>query len=226
MKFCYPELITESFGGHRWYHTPLGAFPSITTILGFTETDEKKASLKKWQDALGDKAKQISVAATTRGTNVHLLAERFLKGEQVDIPINGKPVSSADLKSFNALQIELKKIDSAWGQEVCLYSEDVELAGRCDCVGTYQGLPVIIDFKTAGRIKSHSDISNYKVQLAFYGMAHNEMFGTNIQNGIILMVSGDGFPQKFMVNLIDHYPELRTRSASFWAAAINKNIMN
>lgn len=225
MKFPYPELTTESFGGHRWYHTPEGAYPSITTILGFTETPEKKASLKRWQDALGvEKATQVSKAATDRGTNVHLLAERFLKGERVDAPIDGKPVPFADLESFNALRMELKKIDEVCGQEVCLYSKEVELAGRCDCIGTYKGLPVIIDFKTASRVKSHLDIGNYKVQLAFYGMAHNEMFGTNIQDGVILMVSGTGFPQKFMVKLADHHAELRTRAASFWSAALNKAV--
>lgn len=222
MKFPYPDLSTETYNGGRWYLTPHGAMPSITTILGFTETPEKKASLKRWQDSLGmEKAAQVSKTATDRGTNVHLLAERFLKGQQVDLPIDGKPVPFADLESFNALKMELKKIDEVWGQECALYSKEVELAGRCDCVGTYKGLPVIIDFKTASRIKNHSDIGNYKVQLAFYGLAHNEMFGTDIQDGIILMVSHTGFPQKFMVKLADHLPELRKRAASFWLAAVN-----
>ena len=222
MKFPYPDLTTQTYDGHRWYDTPHGFFPSITTILGFTETPEKKASLKRWQDALGAEAAVISKKATDRGTNVHLLAERYLKKQQVDLPIDGKPVPPADRQSFNALKMELNKIDEVWGQECALYSSIVELAGRCDCVGTYKGLPVIIDFKTASRVKSHADIGNYKVQLAFYGLAHNEMFDTDIQDGIILMVSDTGFPQKFMVKLADHYDELQKRASSFWAAALAK----
>jgi genome maintenance exonuclease 1 len=224
VKFPYPDLTTQTYDGHRWYDTPNGFYPSITTILGFTETPEKKASLKRWQDALGAEAVVRSKAATDRGTNVHLLAERYLKKQQVDLPIDGKPVPHADLQSFNALKMELNKIDEVWGQECALYSDSIEIAGRCDCVGTYKGLPVIIDFKTSGKVKGHADIGNYKVQLAFYGLAHNEMYGTNIEDGIILMVSEAGFPQKFMVKLADHMEELRTRAASFWLAALNKHV--
>ncbi len=196
--------------------------PSITTVLGFTETEEKKASLKRWQESLGPvKAAEVSKAATDRGTNVHLLCERFLKGEKVDAPIDGKRVPDADMESFNALKLKLNKIDEVWGQEVALYSKEVELAGRCDLIALYKGVPVIIDFKTASRVKHHEDIGNYKVQLCFYGMAHNEMFGTNIEEGVILMVAGAGFPQEFRVKLADHAAELKQRAASFWQTAIN-----
>lgn len=224
MKFPYPELETETHDGGRWYLTPDGAFPSITTILGFTETPEKKASLKRWQHSLGiEKAAQVSKVATDRGTNVHLLAERFLKGQQVDLPIDGKPVPFADLEAFNALRVELKKITEVWGQEVCLFSKKVELAGRCDCIGVYKGLPVIIDFKTASRVKNHIDIGNYKLQVQMYGMAHNEMFGTDIQHGVILMVSGNGFPQKFMVPFTDEQEQVLIRkSREFWDFALSQ----
>lgn len=222
MKFPYPELETVSYNGRRWYDTPEGYYPSITSMLGFTESEEKKASLKRWQDSLGpERAAAVSKAATDRGTNVHLLCERFLKGEQVDAPINGQRVPDSDLQSFNALKTKLSKIDEVWGQEVVLYSKEFEIAGRCDLIAVYRGQPVIIDFKTASRTKTYDDIDNYKVQLAFYGMAHNEMFGTDIQDGVVLMVAGTGFPQEFKIKLSDYVPELRDRANRFWQAAIN-----
>jgi hypothetical protein len=205
--------------------TPSGVFPSITTILGLTAAPEKKAALKRWQEALGAKAAVVSKAATDRGTHVHLLAERYLKKEQVDAPIDGAPVPGPDLQSFNALKTKLDKIDSVWGQECALYSTELELAGRCDLVGTYKGLPAIIDFKTATRVKGHDDIIDYKCQLAFYGAAHNEMFGTNIEDGFILMVAETGFPMEFRVKLADHMPALRERAACFWLAAVNSLVM-
>lgn len=190
--------------------------------MGFTETEEKKASLKRWQESLGSvKAAAVSKAATDRGTNVHLLCERYLKGEQVDAPIDGARVPEADMQSFNALKMKLKGINEVWGQEVALYSKSIEIAGRCDLIGVYKGVPVIIDFKTASRVKKHEDIGNYKVQLAFYALAHNEMFDTDIQEGVILMVADSGFPQEFRVKLADHMQELRNRAASFWQAAVS-----
>lgn len=222
MKFQYTDISTVSHQGRRWYDTPAGFMPSITTVLGYTEPEEKKASLKKWQESLGPvKAAQVSKAATDRGTNVHLLCERFLKGEKVDAPINGQPVPGPDMQSFNALKLKLNKIDEVWGQEVALYSTSLELAGRCDLIAVYKGQPVIIDFKTSSRIKTHKDIDGYKLQLAFYAQAHNEMFGTDIKEGIILMVAESGFPQEFKVPLEEQLPELKQRALRFWQDAVN-----
>ena len=200
MKFNYPDLTTQNRDGKRWYSVPQGLYPSITSVLGATEPPEKVASLQNWKNSLGHaKADEVSRAALSRGTNVHLLAERYLKKEQVDADIGGCPVSQADLAAFNALKLKLNKIDEVWGQEVALYSETIEVAGRCDLVGTYNGVPCIVDFKTSSRVKQRKDIEAYELQLAFYGIAHNEMFGTNIDTGIILMVAETGFPMEFTV---------------------------
>lgn len=178
--------------------------------------------MKKWQESLGvSKAAAVTKAAATRGTNVHLLIERFLKGEQVDAPIDGKPVNPTDLNAFNAMKLMLKKIDEVWGQEVPLFSEELEVCGRCDLIAVYDGQPVIVDFKTSSRVKSKSDIHSYKLQLAFYAKAHNEMYGTTITEGVILMVAETGFPMKFIVKLEEVEVELRERVAAFWHQALN-----
>ena len=222
-KFDYPDISTVSHSGQRWYDCPNGFYPSITTILGNTEPPEKVASLQNWKDSLGHvKAAEVSKKATDHGTNVHLLAERYLKKEQVDATINGQPVPTPDMAAFNALKLKLNKIDEIWGQEVALYSETIEVAGRCDLVGMYKGIPCIVDFKTSSRVKQRKDIEAYELQLAFYGIAHNEMFGTDINTGIILMVAETGFPMEFSVVLADQYEKLAQRVEKFWLAAINK----
>lgn len=222
MTFTYPELSTVSHNG-RWYCTPQDKYyPSITTILGTTSPPEKVASLENWRNSLGHaKADAVSKTAMERGTNVHLLAERYLKGEQVDAHIGGKPVPHPDMASFNALKFKLKNIDEVWGQEVALYSDSIEVAGRCDLVGKYKGVPCIVDFKTASRIKKREDINDYALQLAFYAIAHNEMFGTDINTGVILMVAETGFPMEFTIDLPDQYEELGKRVEIFWAKALN-----
>lgn len=207
----------------RWYKTPSGKFyPSITTILGTTAPEEAKKSLENWRNSLGHaKADAYSKSRADHGTNVHLLAERYLKKEQVDAPIGGQPVPQQDFIAFNALKLKLDKIEKVWGQEVALYSDFFEVAGRCDLIGEYKGRPVIIDFKTAGRIKSDKDIGDYKLQLCFYGMAHNEMFGTDIQDGVVLMVAQNGFPLEFNFKLEDYVEPLHKRTQEFWAGIVN-----
>lgn len=221
--FPYEEYETTNELGMRWYHTPAGAMPSITTILGITEAPEKKRSLERWRESLGAKnAAQKSLEATQHGTMVHLLVERYLKDQEVFAPVNGASVPQDDRNAFNSLKLKLNQINEIWGQEQALYSEELQIAGRFDCIGQYKGVPSVIDFKTAGRVKSRDEIGDYEVQLAFYALAHNERFGTDIKQGVILMAAAKGFPLEFIVNVEDRYPELRERAARFWEQTLQK----
>jgi len=216
MKFEYPQLDTVPFKGMRFYETPSGKFyPSITTILGGTMPEEKAKALKSWQNSLGaTKADEITRTAAHNGTMVHLLAERYLNKQPLDQP--GDTFSQADKSGFNALKMKLKKVDEVWGQEVSLYSDLLELAGRIDCVGIYDGKPSIIDFKTSMRLKSQKDIEDYRLQICAYSIMHNELFGTEIEDGVILMTSAGGFPQEFRVDLNKYVDQLLARIDEFY----------
>lgn len=216
MKFNYEEMTAVSLEGKRFYETVQGKFyPSITTVLGKTMPEEKSAALKNWQTSLGmDVAQKKTKEAADRGTAVHLLVERYLKKEQV-VQGNEK-YSNEIMSSFNALKLKLNNIEEVWGQEVALASDLIKVAGRCDCIGVYKGVPCIIDFKTSGRIKSDKDIEDYKLQLCAYAIMHNEMYNTNIETGVILMTSAAGFPQEFTVNLNDYAQNLMDRVNKFY----------
>lgn len=216
MQFNYPSMTTTPFKGMRFYETPEGNYyPSITTILGGTMPPEKEAALKKWQTSLGaDNAQRKTQEAADRGTAVHLLAERYLKGEDL---IQGEKFNPADIASFNALKLKLNKVEKVWGQEVALYSDLLELAGRCDVIGVYKGKPTIIDFKTSTSLKGSDRIEDYRLQLCAYSIMHNEMFGTDIIDGVILMTSAGGFPQEFHVDLLDYVEPLIARVDEFYA---------
>ena len=218
MMYPYQDYQTSNELGLRWYHTPAGPCPSITTVLGMSEPPEKAASLKRWQEALGPAlAAQKSKEACDHGTTVHLLAERFLKGEDLLAPDEqGQPIPQTAIGAFNALKLKLKQIDEVWGQEKSIYSPTLEVAGRFDCIGRYRKVPSAIDFKTASRIKSDGDIYSYKLQLCFYACAHNELFGTDIRQGVILMSSAGGMPQEFIVNIEDHIDGLIERIQTFY----------
>ena len=156
--------------------------------------EEKKKSLDNWRNQLGHaKADSISKAATDRGTNTHLLIEKFLKKES----INEKDYPIEHFRLFNSLKLELKKINKVYGQEVVLYSGDLRVAGRCDLVGEYQNEIAIIDYKTSTKIKSKQDILDYWLQCAFYLLSHNEMYNTNITKMIIIMGVENGIPLVF-----------------------------
>ena len=215
MKYNYPDMQTLPVKGMRFYETPSGKFyPSITTILGGTMSEEKATSLKRWQTSLGvDVAQKKTQEAADRGTAVHLLAERFLKKEDL---FQNQIFSQADINSFNALKLKLSRIEEVWGQEVALFSDLIEVAGRCDVIGVYKGVPSIIDFKTSTRLKTPAQVEDYRLQLCAYSIMHNEMFETDINTGIILMTSDGGFPQEFIVDLTKYVEPLLTRIEKFY----------
>jgi genome maintenance exonuclease 1 len=216
MKYPYPEMesITEP-GVGRVYIRNEKFYPSITTILGGTMPQEKAKALKSWQNSLGkEKAAKVTKDAADNGTVIHTLTERFLKKEELVRP--GDNFTTDNMAGFNALKLKLKKIDEVWGLEVPLYSDLIEVAGRCDCVGVYRGKPSIIDFKTSMRLKNDKAIEDYKLQITAYSIMHNELFGTEITDGVILMTSAGGFPQEFFVDLTKYVEPLVKRIDEFY----------
>jgi hypothetical protein len=188
-------------------------YPSITTVLGRTAPKEKVESLQKWREAIGEnEADAILKDAAESGTHLHLLVERFLRGDD----LLAEQFSEKVRGGFNSLKSVLKKISNVWGQEVPLYSKDLGIAGRCDCIGVFNGLPSIIDFKTSRKIKRESDIEDYFLQMTAYSIMHNEMFGTDIKDGVIIMSSEFSFPQVFKKDLRFYKENLRNRVNSFY----------
>ena len=93
----------------------------------------------------------------------------------------------------------LGDLEEVWGQEVTLYYPGL-YAGATDIVGIYDGQPAIMDFKQSNKPKRREWIEDYFEQLGAYCMAHNYVYGTKIQSGIILMCTKDFLFQKFEVS--------------------------
>lgn len=161
---------------------------------------EKKNILENWKARVGkNEANKISKDAAVRGTATHLLIERFLKGE--DLKLN--EFKQKHIKLFNSLKLELNHINNIYGQEVVLFSDVLNVAGRCDLIAEYKGELSIVDYKTSTRIKDENDIEDYWLQCAFYALAHNEMFNTDIKKLVILMGIENKLPRIFKKELTE-----------------------
>ena len=77
-------------------------------------------------------------------------------------------------------------MEEIWGSEITLYYPGL-YAGATDLCGIYEGRESIIDFKQSNKPKRREWIEDYFVQLAAYAMAHNHVYDTKIQSGVILM---------------------------------------
>ena len=87
-------------------------------------------------------------------------------------------------------------------------------AGTTDGVGIHLGEESILDYKQTNRPKKQEWIEDYYLQLTAYALAHNEVYGTNIRKGVVLMCvkpGDDGIPvyQEFVLESkdFDHWSD-------------------
>ena len=194
----YPKSMRSVINGGRHYDIDGAKLPSVTTILSACQSEEKKASLANWKAKMGDKiADQIRDRAAARGTAMHTYLEHYLDGTGYkDLTPLGR---QAETMANKIIEAGLGDLEELWGLETTLYYPDL-YAGATDVVGVYAGRPAIIDFKQSNKPKRREWIHDYFEQRGAYTMAHNQVYGTKIQSGVILMCTKDFLFQKFEVS--------------------------
>ena len=196
-KFIYPKSSRSLVMGRRHYEIGNDKLPSVTTILSQTQSEEKRKSLANWQARVGQhRADRIRDLSAMRGTSMHTYLEGYIKNQRhLDLTALGQEAGRmADV----IIGSGLGELEEVWGTEVTIHYPGL-YAGQTDVVGIYNGRESIIDFKQTNKPKQREWIDDYFIQLAAYAMAHNYVYGTKIQSGIILMCSKDCFFQKFEV---------------------------
>lgn len=189
----YDDLLAESSKFGRRYQTPEGnRYPSITTILSILSED----SIKEWRARVGEEtANKISRRASDRGTRMHTIAEKYLLNES-DYLEDALPHVVELFKSIKPILD--KRVDNVHFQEVALYSDKLQVAGRVDCIAEFDGVLSIIDYKTSSKKKEEAWISSYFMQAAFYAAAYYERTGIPIQQSVIVMAVESDDPQVFI----------------------------
>jgi genome maintenance exonuclease 1 len=200
-NYCPPkqlqDLQSETFpDGKRYYKLPDGTkLPSVTTVLGAM----KKDAIMAWRKRVGEaEANRISKKATGRGTNVHSLCEKYLNNESL-----GEMMPDAQ-EMFLSLKPLLNRINNIHYQEQALWSTQLGMAGRVDCIGEFDGQLSVIDFKTSKRVKSKVQIEDYFWQTSAYALMYEELIGRPINNLVIIMAVEDEQPLLFQEKTEHH----------------------
>jgi genome maintenance exonuclease 1 len=175
----------QTVDGKRVYLTPEGNhYPSITTILG----SQPKPGLVEWRERVGDEeANKIMREASTLGTAVHDLCERYLYNYEL------RSSNDEAISVFNRLRFLLSNVDNIVGLEIPVYSDYLRVAGTTDCIADYNGVLSVIDFKTSRKPKKEEWIEDYYIQAFFYSSAFFEMTGCIPEQIVILIAVRDSF---------------------------------
>ena len=117
-------------------------------------------------------------------------------------------------------------IDEVWAKEKGVISKENKFRGQFDGVGVFRGKTTVWDYKKTNQIKSSSQMKNYVKQCAAYAIAHDEMYGTEIEQIAVLNIGGkteeglstkvttydlnDGLKQMFLCDLQQYYRMTQT----------------
>lgn len=159
------QLPTVTVNGKRYYVTPDGnRYPSVTTVLSSMSAE----GIAQWRAKVGeDVANKISTQASGRGTKVHQIAEDYLRNKENYL----EGAMPSNIATFNQIKSYLDEhVDEVYGNEICLYSDDLKTAGKCDLIGRIHGIRTIGDFKTAKKFKKEQWITNYFYQCTAYAL--------------------------------------------------------
>ena len=196
--YKYPESTRSLIQGNRHYDVNQEMLPSVTTILQGTQSEEKRKRLAEWRRKVGENvAERYKDEASRRGTAMHEFLEYYLQNKKIlDLSDEGQAASGMGQAIVDQ---GFKDLNEIWGSEVTLFYPGL-YAGQTDLCGIYQNRESIIDFKQTNKPKRKERIEDYFLQLAAYAMAHDIIYKTCVDQGVILMCSKDGFFQKFTSN--------------------------
>ena len=189
----YDDLIAVTKDSGRVYTDPNNnTYPSITTVLSILSED----AIKAWRARVGEfEANRISKTASNRGTAVHDLLERYVNNES-DFD---KEVEPHIMQSFYDVKPVLDRcLTKVFAQEAGLYSESLGVAGRVDCVGEWNGINSIIDYKTSKKLKKKEWIDSYFMQSTAYAIMWEERTGIPINQIVVFIAVDNEEPQIFI----------------------------
>ena len=204
IEIDYPVLSRETVDGVRYYDTPNGnKLVSITSVI----SHYNREIFREWRAKVGnEEANKITKQATSRGTDMHICSEYYLKN--LEIP-QVQPLSEM---LFKQAKPELNKIDNIHAQEQALFSYELGIAGSVDCIAEYEGELAVIDFKTSKKPKPKEWVDHHFVQCAAYACMLFEMTGIMVKKFVIIMSCEDGevkvyeeYDKRKYINLLSEY---------------------
>ena len=196
------NAVTTEAG--RKYQTPEGIdLPSITTVLSILSRD----SIAAWRKRVGEEeANRISHRASTRGTKVHEIIEKYIDND----PNYTDGYTPDIIQSFQDVKTILDtNIGDVYAQEAPLYSTHLGVAGRVDCVADYGGKLSIIDFKTSRKFKKRDWCHSYFMQECAYAIMWEERTGIPITQLITFIAVDNSSPLIYVEHRDDWVNPLR-----------------
>lgn len=149
----------------RYYVTPGGTLPGVTTILSATKPDSERAALEKWKAE-----NEGNTDAIDRGNWLHQTVEAFLKD-------GTEPDEGSDyIKFWHSIKPVIALVELPILIESAVWVHN-QYAGTFDCLALCDSKLTLFDWKTASKPKEEAYILDYMIQAGAYSNAIDWMYG-------------------------------------------------
>jgi hypothetical protein len=127
---------------------------------------------------------------------MHHIIESWLTDQgHLDLTDTGQQAHTmADLIIKKGLENRLTEI---YGVEPTVFHSGMGYAGATDFIGVHDGELIIGDFKQSNKPKRREWIEDYKLQMAAYALAFQDMFNIPIGKAINFICTKDFYYQEF-----------------------------
>ena len=199
------DLKDETNESGRVYITPEGKrYPSITTVLSATSSKEH---LDAWRERIGEEeANKITARSSRRGTELHSVCEKYLLNEMSSFKLKSMMPHIKELfyKIKPFIDSSLNKVHAL---EQPLYSNELRIAGRTDCICLWDNKLTVLDFKNSIKPKKKEYIENYFIQCTAYSLMFQEITNLPIDN-IVILIGVEQGPGQIFVESISSYRDI------------------
>ena len=207
------DLESETTESGRVYITPEGnRYPSITTVLSATDSKE---GLIAWRQRVGEEeANKIMGRSARRGTELHLICEKYLLNEMS--PFKLKMMMPHVKELFYKIKPFIdENVTKVHGLEQALYSDKLKIAGRTDCICEWNGVLSVLDFKNSIKMKREEYIQDYFLQCTAYSLMFEELVSVPVEQIVILVGVEQGNGQIFIKQKSNYVKTLQNRINSY-----------
>jgi hypothetical protein len=176
------EQLATEYG--RVYYDGVSYFPSATTMLAIIP---KQQYIVDWEARTPPEERaRVMQKATSQGTAVHAVLEKYLSGTTIDL--SQYPPNVASLA--RELIEECRRIEIIYASEKFLVNRKLGYAGTVDFAGKVAGENEVWDFKT-GRYAGFGAQAplSYRIQLALYALALEDSTTETFDRGRIILSS-------------------------------------
>ena len=128
---------------------------------------------------------------------MHKFLEKHIQGtgyeDLTEIGVQAKPMAQ------KIIEVGLTPVSVYYGSEVTLHYPGL-YAGTTDLTCLHNDKDTIVDFKQANKPKKKDWIDDYFLQTSAYAMAHDYVYGSNIEQCVIMVCTPDLYYQEFKID--------------------------